>query len=107
MMEKGALRKKLLDQRTQLSNLRRTFAEKKISENLIKVLTVESGPLAFYWPVRGEYDPRVVVKDWVTQVSKTKRVLCLPVIVKKNAPLVFKQWRPGDQLAKSNYKLYK
>ena len=34
MMEKGALRKKLLDQRTQLSSLRRTFAEKKISEEI-------------------------------------------------------------------------
>jgi 5-formyltetrahydrofolate cyclo-ligase len=105
MMEKGALRKKLLDQRTQLSSLRRTFAEKKISEDLLKVLRFENGPLAFYWPVRGEYDPRVVATNWVTQVGNTKRLLCLPVVVEKNAPLVFKQWSVGDQLIKSNYNI--
>ena len=103
MMKKGALRKKLLDQRTQLSTSRRTFAERKISEDLIKVLTLENGPLAFYWPVRGEYDPRVVVADWAVQPSKNKRVLCLPVITKKNAPLIFKQWTLGDELVKGNY----
>jgi 5-formyltetrahydrofolate cyclo-ligase len=52
------------------------------------------GILGFYWPFRGEYDPRVIVRLLDAQGVR----LALPVVVQKAAPLVFRSWRPGERL---------
>ena len=58
----------------------RELAEKKISMDL-KNPSITKRPLGFYWPFRGEFDPRHVVKDWLS--VNTANTACLPVIVKK------------------------
>ena len=52
------------------------------------------GRLGFYWPFRGEYDPRGIVRLLDAQGVR----LALPVVVQKAAPLVFRAWRPGERL---------
>ena len=45
----------------------------------------------FYWPLRGEYDARVVAMHFRKLGART----ALPVVVQKAAPLQFRLWWPG------------
>ena len=62
MIEKSSLRNRLLKERLQILPAERKLAEKKISVDLKQILSSQKGPLGFYWPVKGEFDPRQVVK---------------------------------------------
>ena len=64
MIEKSSLRNRLLKERNKCCQPRR-ISGKKISR-FKKILASQKGPLGFYWPVRGEFDPRQVVKDWLS-----------------------------------------
>ncbi len=46
--------------------------------------------IAGYWPMAGEVDIRPLL-------AKLSRC-CLPVVVQKQAPLVFRRWQSGDNL---------
>jgi len=52
--------------------------------------------LAFCWPVKGEYDARHFARTLRTRGALT----ALPVVVAPKAPLIFREWRPGIELAK-------
>jgi 5-formyltetrahydrofolate cyclo-ligase len=47
-----------------------------------------------YWPFKGEYDPRPVVR----RLHAEGVGLALPVVMQKAAPLVFHAWSPGARL---------
>ncbi len=51
--------------------------------------------IAFCWPIRNEYDARHLVR----QLRERGAVTALPVVVTRGAPLVFREWHPGIQLA--------
>lgn len=56
--------------------------------------TLPSGPgtlLGFYWPFKGEYDPRPLARCLHARGVR----LALPVVVAKAEPLVFREWWPG------------
>jgi 5-formyltetrahydrofolate cyclo-ligase len=50
--------------------------------------------LGFYWPFKGEYDPRSLVRGLHAQGI----LLALPVVIQKAAPLIFRLWHPGARL---------
>ena len=75
MIEKSSLRNRLLKERVQMPPADRELAEKKISIDLKRILASKKGRLGFYWPVRGEFDPRQVVKDWLS--FNTTNTACL------------------------------
>jgi 5-formyltetrahydrofolate cyclo-ligase len=52
--------------------------------------------LAFCWPIKGEYDARHFARTLRDKGALT----ALPVVVKPRAPLVFREWHPGIELAK-------
>jgi 5-formyltetrahydrofolate cyclo-ligase len=52
--------------------------------------------ISLYWPLRGEPD----LRDWLAKISARGAVCALPLVVEKNAPLAFREWRPGDPLVK-------
>jgi 5-formyltetrahydrofolate cyclo-ligase len=52
-----------------------------------------------YWPMRGELDPRPLM----TALSARGHGLCLPVVVGKDRPLLFRAWRPGDTLVPGGF----
>ena len=81
----------------------RELAEKKISIDLKKILASQKGSLGFYWPIRGEFDPRPVVEDWL--LINTSNAACLPVIVEKNKPMIFRKWIPGQTLVKGSFNI--
>ena len=103
MIEKSSLRNRLLKERLKILPAERKLAEKKISVDLKQILASQKGPLGFYWPVRGEFDPRQVVKDWLS--VNTTNTACLPVIVKKNNPMIFREWIPGQPMIKGTFNI--
>ena len=103
MIEKSSLRNRLLEERLQMPPAARGLAEKKISIDLKQILESQQGPLGFYWPCRGELDPRHVVKDWLS--LNTTNVACLPVIVEKNKPMIFREWIPGQPMIKGTFNI--
>ena len=50
-----------------------------------------------YWPFRGEFDPRFLMRQLRTGGAR----LALPVVVRKNAPLQFREWWPGAPTVKA------
>ena len=56
---------------------------------LIARLQLPNGPLALYWPIRSEADPRPAISHLV-------QPLCLPAVTDDG--LVFRHWRQGDAL---------
>ena len=50
--------------------------------------------LAFYWPIRGEYDARPLTQ----KLRERGAVTALPVVVGARQPLVFREWHPGVAL---------
>jgi 5-formyltetrahydrofolate cyclo-ligase len=81
----------------------REIADRKISIDLKKILVSQRGPLGFYWPFRGEFDPRPVVKDWLS--FDTTNVACLPVIIERNKPMIFREWFPGTPMTKGTFNI--
>lgn len=55
-------------------------------------LTSAPGPVAFYWPMRTEIDPRAAMA-----LAEARGAVCLPV-TQGYGPLVFRAWRPGMAL---------
>jgi 5,10-methenyltetrahydrofolate synthetase len=52
--------------------------------------------LAFCWPIRAEYDARHLARI----LRDAGAVTALPVVVAPRAPLAFREWHPGVELAK-------
>ena len=51
--------------------------------------------LAFCWPIKGEYDARHLARTLRSRGALT----ALPVVISRKAPLVFREWHPGTELA--------
>jgi 5-formyltetrahydrofolate cyclo-ligase len=95
MTEKHALRKKLLAARKAMPLEEKAWRDKAIAERLLAWL--EKNPAAcigVYWPTQEEPDLTGVYKVLAERGVR----LALPVVVERDAPLVFHAWRPGDAL---------
>jgi 5-formyltetrahydrofolate cyclo-ligase len=57
------------------------------------------GTLAFCWPFKNEYDPRFLAH----RLRERGALTALPVVVAPRQPLIFRLWKPGDELAKGVY----
>jgi len=55
--------------------------------------------VAAYWPMRDEIDVRPVLHVLAADGKDT----FLPVVGTKNAPLIFRRWRPDDALVRSSF----
>ena len=52
--------------------------------------------VAFCWPIRNEYDARHLAR----RLREAGATTALPVVLAPRAPLVFREWHPGVDLAK-------
>lgn len=57
------------------------------------------GLLAMCWPFKNEYDPRFLAHTLRQRGART----ALPAVVAPRQPLIFREWKPGDELAKGVY----
>lgn len=66
---------------------------------LAAVSVLPGAAISGYWPMRSEIDPRPVM----TALAARGHPLGLPVVVGKGRPLVFRAWRPGDELMAGSF----
>jgi 5-formyltetrahydrofolate cyclo-ligase len=86
-------RERLIQQRIGIPAPDRASWSDKISRSLAEALSSRGTHLiGFYWPFRGEYDPRGIMGTLREQGTR----LALPVIVERGQPLIFREWQPGS-----------
>jgi 5-formyltetrahydrofolate cyclo-ligase len=51
--------------------------------------------IGFYWPFKGEYDPRPLARS----LRGRGAGLCLPVVAERARPLAFREWWPGMRMS--------
>ena len=87
-----AERARLLAQREALTLEERREADARITALLLEGFPLLSGlVVGFYWPFKGEVDPRIAV----LRLRERGARAALPVVVEKKAPLQFREWWPG------------
>ncbi len=70
-------------------------AEDAASHGIQLLQSLEPGTvIGAYWPIRDELDPRFLMQA----LERRGFAIALPVVVKKNGPLVFRRWGFGDAL---------
>lgn len=85
-------RVRLLDARRHVSTSERAVMTQTLSRALDTLIAPQKGmKIAVYWPIRGEPD----LRDWMARVQAAGATVLLPVVLEKNAPLVFRPWFPG------------
>ncbi len=57
--------------------------------------------VGFYWPFKGEFDPRFAIHELRNAGAR----VALPVVLQKNAPLEFRAWWPGVSTRKGVFDL--
>jgi len=88
-----AERARLIAKRMALRGEARTRHNAAITDALEKLVSARM-VVGFYWPIRGEYDARKLVAALLDQGARA----ALPVVVKKGAPLVFRDWHPSTRM---------
>jgi len=53
-----------------------------------------AGSIGFYWPFKGEFDPRPLARDLVAAGT----TMALPTVVQPKTPLEFRRWTPGIEM---------
>jgi 5-formyltetrahydrofolate cyclo-ligase len=97
MNEKQRLRKELLAARKAMPPEEKAWRDAAIGRHLLDWL--ERHPvksMGVYWPHAGEPDSTGIYPELVGRGV----TLALPVVVARDAPLVFYAWRPGEALVK-------
>lgn len=87
-----AKRAVLTERRLALAAEERARKSDAITLALSSLLPCSAGALiGFYWPFKGEYDPRPLVRRLHAEGFR----FALPVVAAKAKPLVFREWWPG------------
>ena len=89
-------RRRLIAQRLAISNAERSDRARRIGAHLDMLLPNLAGiSVSLYWPFRGEPD----LRGWAAAIRARGATCALPVVVEKNAPLIFRLWRAAEPLA--------
>ncbi len=94
--EKQQLRRTARDARKTWAGGAGEQAAVRLAENFSKIAAdfpsgSVLGSVAGYWPMADEMD----VRPLLTRLAEEGREIALPVVVAKDAPLIFRRWRPG------------
>ncbi|MCU0910293.1 MAG: 5-formyltetrahydrofolate cyclo-ligase [Rhodobacteraceae bacterium] len=54
-----------------------------------------------YWPIRGEPD----LRPWMERADRAGAAVLLPVVIARDAPLVFRRWRPGSVMERGAWNI--
>jgi len=95
---KAALREEVFAKRDALDPNWRLQASSRVALHALPfVIAARLAPVAGYWPMRSEVDPRPLMA-WL-HASGVK--ICLPVVTDEASRMRFRAWAPGDTLARS------
>lgn len=91
-----AKRQVLVERRLAVSVTDRTAHSIQVTATLAEMLdSARDKLLGFYWPFKGEYDPRSLVRSLHGKGVR----LALPIVTAKAKPLVFREWSPGQKMS--------
>ncbi len=97
-----AQRATLLEQRMAVAQEQRGRWNAQLTHYLLAALDPLPGMVvAGYWPLKGEFDPRFLMRAWREAGART----ALPVVLRKAAPLQFRDWWPGMRTSAGVYDL--
>ncbi len=91
----------LLARRRALAEGERREVASRILAHLERLRSRLEGPVALYWPIRGEVD----LRGFAEELAAAGTVLALPVIVDRDAPMEFWRWRPGSPMKVGIWKI--
>jgi 5-formyltetrahydrofolate cyclo-ligase len=92
---KAELRNAALERRQALSPEIHADAKRVLAVRGLPIPVTPESVLAGYWPIRSELDPLPLMQYLVGAFGAR---LALPVIVARDAPLLFREWSPEDEL---------
>jgi len=94
-------RRDLLALRANMQVGARAEAERAIGIELTTLLADFEGVLGFYWPIQHEFDARPALTEWLA--GSRHRCAVLPVVVKRAAPLKFREWSPATTMQSAGF----
>lgn len=95
MTERRALRAALIAARDALPEAEHRRRSDAIDAHLVARFPALGGVVAFYWPVRREFDPR----RFVERLRAAGTIAALPVVARRDRPLEFRRWEPDAAMA--------
>jgi 5-formyltetrahydrofolate cyclo-ligase len=97
---KKLLRQELAARRRELPKAARELAHAAVAADLHLNLPLRGDEtVAAYWPLPDEFDTRPLLDV----LAAAGHPLCLPVVAMRDAPLVFRAWKPGDRLERGAF----
>lgn len=93
--EKAAMRQAALARRAAAHRAAGPQAARAVATAVSALDIPAAAVVAGYWPMRDEIDPRPALAE----LAGRGHALALPCVVTRDAPLVFRGWRPGEALA--------
>jgi len=95
-------RARLIEMRLAVPASQRARWSERIGEALLELIGDARGAMVSgYWPFRGE--PELV--PFLRALRDRGIRTALPVVVRKGAPLIFREWKSGDKLAHGVWKI--
>ncbi len=95
MRWRKAERERLIALRLAMSADERAKIGDMIAGTLDELLGDPAGRIvSLYWPFRGEPD----LRGWMKKIAERGGECALPVVVEKNAPLIFRAWHEGCKM---------
>jgi 5-formyltetrahydrofolate cyclo-ligase len=92
-----AERERLIAERLAIDAEQRQAYAEHIATRLDDLVKPVNGlTVSIYWPLRGEPD----LRPWITRVIARGGICAFPVVVEKNAPLIFRAWVPATRMVK-------
>ncbi|HEY3599475.1 MAG TPA: 5-formyltetrahydrofolate cyclo-ligase [Paraburkholderia sp.] len=99
---KNELRRTLLEARLHAG--RDPIANDALSRRVIDTLQLHAPRcVAFYWPLRGEFDARGAIAIWLA--LNEQHEACLPVVTGRGAPLEFHTWTPDMPMQAGEHRI--
>jgi 5-formyltetrahydrofolate cyclo-ligase len=90
-----AERERLIAERLAIDPDERRKHADRIAAHLDEIARPIAGrTISVYWPLRGEPD----LRPWMEHVVASGGVCALPVVVVRNAPLIFRAWTPAARM---------
>lgn len=97
MSEKIELRQTIRDRLAQLDPVQADEFNTKITKEFLSSQGfMPHSNIACYMPLKGEVSCVTIMQKLITQ----GHVICLPAVVARNTPLIFRHYRPGDPLVR-------
>ena len=95
MAWRKAERRRLIEERLAVDPGERRRRATEVAAALSRFIDEPAGrTVSAYWPFRGEPD----LRPWMNSFAERGGSCALPVVIAKNAPLVFRAWKSGDKL---------